>query len=57
MPGTIVAKGTSVGAMSLVSKDTKPWRIYVGNPAKRLKKRKKDLVILKKQYLKKANDE
>ena len=42
MPGVILAKGTSVGAMSLVLKDTKSWSIYVGNPAKRLKKRKKD---------------
>jgi acetyltransferase-like isoleucine patch superfamily enzyme len=57
MPSVTLAKGTSIGAMSLVLKDTKSWSIYVGNPAKKLKKRKKDLLILKKQYLKKANDE
>ena len=52
MPGVILAKGTSIGAMSLVLKDTKSWSIYVGNPAKELKKRKKNLLKLRKQYLK-----
>ena len=51
MPGVTLAKGTSIGAMSLVLKDTKPWSIYVGNPAKKIKKRNKDLLKLKKQYL------
>lgn len=51
MPGVVLAEGTSVGAMSLVLKSTEPWGIYVGNPAKRLKDRKKDLLELEKQYL------
>lgn len=51
MPGVILAEGTSVGAMSLVLKSTEPWGIYVGNPAKRLKDRKKDLLELEKKYL------
>jgi len=51
MPGVILDEGTSVGAMSLVLKSTEPWGIYVGNPAKRLKDRKKDLLELEKQYL------
>ena len=51
MPGVTLSKGTSVGAMSLVLKDTKPWKIYVGSPAKKIKKRKKSLLKLKKQYL------
>jgi acetyltransferase-like isoleucine patch superfamily enzyme len=52
MPGVILGEGTSVGAMSLVLKTTEPWGIYVGNPAKRLKDRKKDLLELEKEYLK-----
>lgn len=52
MPGVRLAKGTSIGAMSLVLKDTKPWGIYVGNPAKKIKNRRKDLLGLEKQYLK-----
>ena len=51
MPGVVLEEGTSVGAMSLVLKSTQPWWIYVGNPAKRLKNRKKDLLALEKQYL------
>ena len=52
MPGVILNKGTSIGAMSLVLKDTKPWSIYVGNPARKIKDRKKNLLTLEKQYLK-----
>lgn len=51
MPGVVLAEGTSVGAMSLVRKSTDSWSIYVGNPAKRLKDRKKDLLQLEKEYL------
>ena len=52
MPGVTLAKGSSIGAMSLVLKDTKSWSIYVGNPARKIKDRKKDLLELEKQYLK-----
>ena len=52
LPGIILAKGSSIGAMSLVLKDTKSWSIYVGNPAKKIKSRRKDLLELEKQYLK-----
>jgi len=51
MPGVVLAEGTSVGAMSLVRKSTDSWSIYVGNPATRLKDRKKDLLQLEKEYL------
>ncbi|MDQ7047613.1 MAG: acyltransferase [Sulfurovum sp.] len=51
MPGVILAEGTAVGAMSLIRKNTEPWGIYLGNPAKKLKNRSKDLLKLEKQYL------
>lgn len=51
MPGVTLRKGTSIGAMSLVLKDTKSWSIYVGNPVKKLKNRSKDLLELEKLYL------
>ena len=58
MPGVILEEGSSIGAMSLVLKTTKPWGIYVGNPAKRLKDRRKDLIELENQYRKnKANND
>lgn len=55
-PGVNLAEGCSIGAMTLVNKSTAPWGIYVGNPAKRLKERKKDLLILEKQFLKEKKD-
>ena len=51
MPGVTLAEGTSVGAMSLIRKSTEAWSIYVGNPAKKIKDRSKDLLILEKQFL------
>jgi dTDP-4-amino-4,6-dideoxygalactose transaminase len=51
MPGVNLQEGTSIGAMSLVLKDTKAWSIYVGIPARKIKNRKKDLLELEQQYL------
>ena len=36
MPNIVVAEGTAVGAMSVVTQSTMPWKVYVGNPAKSL---------------------
>ncbi|BDR96154.1 acyltransferase [Proteus mirabilis] len=52
MPGVTIAEGTAVGALSMVTKSTKPWGIYFGNPAKRIKERKKDLLNLEMEYIK-----
>ncbi|RZV36309.1 MAG: acyltransferase, partial [Acidimicrobiales bacterium] len=51
LPGVHIQEGTSVGAMSMVTKTTAPWSIYFGAPAKRIKARKKDLLELEKAYL------
>lgn len=51
LPGVTLNEGTAVGAMSLVRKTTEAWSIYVGNPAKKLKERKRDLLDLERQYL------
>lgn len=50
-PGVDVREGCSIGAYSLVTKSTKPWTIYFGIPAKPIKERKKDLLILEEKYL------
>lgn len=50
-PGVEVAEGCSVGAMTLVNKSTLPWGIYAGNPARRMKERRKDLLELEKKFL------
>ena len=54
-PGVVVGHGCSVGAMSLVHKNTDPWGVYVGNPARRVKERKKDLLDLEIEFLKEFN--
>jgi acetyltransferase-like isoleucine patch superfamily enzyme len=51
MPGVTLAEGTSVGAMTLVLNSTKPWGIYVGCPAKRVKDRSKDMLKKVEQYI------
>lgn len=50
-PGVHIAEGCSVGALTLVNKSTEEWGIYLGNPAKRIKDRKRDLLALEKDYL------
>lgn len=51
MPGITVEEGTSIGAMSLVTKSTEPWSVYFGIPAKRLKSRKQALLELEQDYI------
>lgn len=47
-PGANVAEGCSVGAMTMVTKPTKPWGCYFGVPAKRIKERRKDLLDMER---------
>jgi acetyltransferase-like isoleucine patch superfamily enzyme len=51
LPGVSIAEGCSVGAMTLVRKSTEPWGVYVGNPARRVLERKKDLLALERTFL------
>lgn len=57
LPGVDVAEGCSVGAMTLLLKSTEPWGIYVGNPAKRIKDRKQNLLMLEKKFLEEITDD
>ncbi len=50
--GVTLGEGCSVGAMSMVTKSTEEWSVYFGIPAKKLKDRKRDLLLLEQQYLK-----
>lgn len=43
-PGVTIAMGTVIGANSVVTKSTKPWGIYLGNPARFFKARSKGLL-------------
>jgi galactoside O-acetyltransferase len=51
LPGVTLAEGTSVGAMTMVTKSTEPWSIYFGIPAKKIKNRRRDLLDLEKDYI------
>ncbi|MCB4360899.1 acyltransferase [Quatrionicoccus australiensis] len=50
-PGVTLAEGCSIGAMSMVTKSTEEWGVYSGIPARRLKDRKRDLLVLEQAYL------
>ena len=45
MPGVTLAEGSILGANSLLTKDTEPWTIYVGSPAKPIKIRRRDIIL------------
>jgi len=49
-PGVDLAEGCAVGAMSLVTKSTEAWTIVFGIPARKLKRRHKDILKLEEQY-------
>jgi acetyltransferase-like isoleucine patch superfamily enzyme len=49
-PGVAIAEGCSIGALTLLNKSTKPWGVYVGNPARRLRERSQDLLKLEQEY-------
>lgn len=56
-PGVNLAEGCSIGAMTLVNKSTESWSIYIGNPARKVKDRKQDLLMLEKQFLEEENND
>lgn len=50
LPGSYLEEGAAIGALSLVYKRCEAFGIYVGNPLRRLKERKRDLLELEKQF-------
>jgi acetyltransferase-like isoleucine patch superfamily enzyme len=50
LPGVTLEEGVAVGALSLVTKKCTQFSIYAGNPAKHIKERKRDLLVLEKQF-------
>jgi acetyltransferase-like isoleucine patch superfamily enzyme len=55
MPGIKLAEGSILGANSLLTKDTEPWTIYVGSPAKPVKIRNKNIIMEYIEEIKKIN--
>ena len=50
LPGITLEEGVAVGALSMVTRNCEAFGIYAGNPAKRIKERKRDLLELEKQF-------
>ena len=44
LPGIVLEQGAAVGAHSLVTKSCEAWWIYFGAPAKKLKRRSRELL-------------
>lgn len=51
LPGIKMGEGVAIGSNSLVTKDCKPWSIYVGSPAKFMKERSNKLLEWEKKLL------
>ena len=51
LPGVTLEEGVAVGALSLVHKRCEAFGIYAGNPARRIKGRKRDLLELERLFL------
>ncbi|RDJ35497.1 MAG: acyltransferase [Crenarchaeota archaeon] len=44
-PGVTLGEGSVISAGSIVTRDTDPWLIYAGNPARPVKERPKDKML------------
>lgn len=51
LPGVTMEEGVAVGALSLITQDCKAFGIYAGNPARRIKERKRDLLELERMFM------
>jgi acetyltransferase-like isoleucine patch superfamily enzyme len=45
MPGVTLGEGSVVAACTFVNRDTEPWTIYAGVPARPIKLRRRDLML------------
>jgi len=51
LPGVTIEEGVSIGSLSLINKSLPAWKVCAGIPAKPIKDRKKDLLILEQEFL------
>src|SRR3989338_322262 len=51
LPGVVLEEGVAVGALSLVNRDCQAFGVYAGNPARRIKERKRDFLDLELQFM------
>lgn len=53
LPGAELGEGVSVGAMTVVSSVLEEWNVYMGNPAKRVVRRSKEMLQYEAELKKK----
>lgn len=51
LPGATLEEGVAVGALSLIHKRCEAFGVYAGNPARRIKERKRDLLELEQRFM------
>lgn len=51
LPGVTLEGGVAIGALSLVHRSCEAFGIYAGNPARRIKERKRDLLELEQRFM------
>jgi len=51
LPGAKFGEGCVLGALSMVSLPLKPWTIYAGIPARRIRERRRDVLEHEQEYL------
>ncbi|MEH6649462.1 MAG: acyltransferase [Motiliproteus sp.] len=51
LPGITLEEGVAIGALSLVNRNCKEFGIYTGNPVRRVKERKRDLLELEQLFI------
>jgi galactoside O-acetyltransferase len=51
LPGVTLEDGVAIGALSLINRDCKAFGIYAGNPARRIKERKRDMLELEQRFM------
>lgn len=50
LPNVLIGEGVAIGALSLVSKNCDPFYVYAGKPAKKIKERKRDLLVMENVF-------
>jgi acetyltransferase-like isoleucine patch superfamily enzyme len=56
LPGADIGEGVAIGAMSLVLKPVEEWMIYAGIPARKIKRRSRNIEMLATNFEKESND-
>lgn len=55
LPGAVLEEGVAIGALSLIKQICKAFGVYAGNPVRRIKDRKQDLLALELQFMDELN--